>query len=290
MVTVERVREARNASRGARSRGARVGLVPTMGYLHEGHLALVRRARELAEFVVVSIFVNPTQFGPNEDFERYPRDWERDSDLCRRAGVDLVFAPPVDELYPAGAQTWVSVEDLSGPLCGGSRPGHFRGVATVVSKLFHAVEPDVAVFGEKDYQQLQVIRRMARDLLMPVRVEGVPIVREEDGLALSSRNVYLTGGQRVQALALSRALARAQDLVSAGEERVAPILDEVRRVLEGAGVRVEYAEIRHTETLAPVESVRPRAVLALAGVVGATRLIDNRILETPGTAGGEVKR
>ncbi len=290
MVTVERVREARNASRGARSRGARVGLVPTMGYLHEGHLALVRRARELAEFVVVSIFVNPTQFGPNEDFERYPRDWERDSGLCRRAGVDLVFAPPVDELYPAGAQTWVSVEDLSGPLCGGSRPGHFRGVATVVAKLFHAVEPDVAVFGEKDYQQLQVIRRMARDLLMPVRVEGIPIVREEDGLALSSRNVYLTGEQRVQALSLSRALARAQDLVSAGEERVAPILHEVRRVLEGAGVRVEYAEIRHPETLAPAESVRPRAVLALACVVGATRLIDNRILETPGTAGGEVER
>ncbi len=290
MVTVERVREARNASRGARSRGARVGLVPTMGYLHEGHLALVRRARELAEFVVVSIFVNPTQFGPGEDFERYPRDWDRDSGLCRRAGVDLVFAPPVEELYPEGAQTWVSVEDLSGPLCGGSRPGHFRGVATVVSKLFHAVEPDVAVFGEKDYQQLQVIRRMARDLLMPVRVEGIPIVREQDGLALSSRNVYLTGEQRGQALALSRALARAQDLVSTGEERVAPILEEVRRVLEGAGVRVEYAEIRHPETLAPVDSVRPRAVLALAGVVGATRLIDNRILETPGTVGGEVKR
>ncbi len=290
MITVERVREARNASRGAKSRGARVGLVPTMGYLHEGHLALVRRARELAEFVVVSIFVNPTQFGPNEDFERYPRDWERDSDLCRGAGVDLVFAPPVEELYPEGSQTWVSVEELSGPLCGGSRPGHFRGVATVVAKLFHAVEPDVAIFGEKDYQQLQVIRRMARDLLMPVRVEGIPIVREEDGLALSSRNVYLKGGQRGQALALSRALARAQDLVSAGEERVAPILDEVRRVLEGAGVRVEYAEIRHPETLAPVASVRPRAVLALAGLVGATRLIDNRILETPGTAGEEVER
>lgn len=290
MVTVEQVREVRNASRGARSRGGRVGLVPTMGYLHEGHLALVRRARELAEFVVVSIFVNPTQFGPNEDFERYPRDWERDSALCRGAGVDLVFAPPVEELYPDGAQTWVTVEDLAGPLCGAGRPGHFRGVATVVAKLFHAVEPDVAVFGEKDYQQLQVIRRMARDLLMPVRIEGVPTVREADGLALSSRNVYLKGEQRGQARALSRALARAQELVSAGEERADPILSAVRGLLQEAGVRVEYAELRHPETLVPVESVRPRALLALAASVGPTRLIDNRVLQAPETSGGEVKR
>lgn len=281
MNTVDTVRAVRGASRAAKGEGRRVALVPTMGCLHEGHLVLVRRARELADFVVVSIFVNPTQFGPGEDFDRYPRALERDRELLRAEGVEVIFAPPPGEMYPAGFQTFVTVERLSEPLCGARRPGHFRGVATVVAKLFCAVEPDVAVFGEKDYQQFQVIRRMVSDLDLPVAVEGVPTVREPDGLAMSSRNAYLSAEERRSALGLSRALARAQELVDAGEERPSALEAAARAVLEGAGLQIDYAEVRHPETLEPMESAAPRALLALAAFAGTTRLIDNRVLVAP---------
>ncbi len=282
MEWIETPEVMRARSRDARSKGLRVGFVPTMGYLHEGHLALIRRARELSDFVVVSIFVNPIQFGPSEDFDRYPRDPDRDRALCEAEGVHAVFSPPASALYPPGFQTYVSVEHLSRPLCGASRPGHFRGVATVVAKLFHIVEPDVAVFGEKDYQQLQVIRRMVRDLDMAVRIEGVPTVREPDGLALSSRNAYLDSHERGRALALWRGIQLARELVGRGETRTATILRAVRGVLEEAGLRIDYVELRHPETLEPVDAVAPRAVLALAAFVGKTRLIDNCVLEAPG--------
>jgi len=282
MEWIESPEVMRTRSREARGRGLRVGFVPTMGYLHEGHLALIRRARELSDFVVVSIFVNPIQFGPSEDFDRYPRDPERDRALCGAEGVHVVFSPPASALYPQGFQTYVTVEDLSRPLCGASRPGHFRGVATVVAKLFHIVEPDVAVFGEKDYQQLQVIRRMVRDLDMPVEIVGVPTVREPDGLAMSSRNAYLDPKERERALALWRGIQRARDLVERGETRTEAIRRAVQGVLEDADLRVDYVELRHPETLEPVDAVAPRALLALAAFVGRTRLIDNCVLEAPG--------
>jgi pantoate--beta-alanine ligase len=258
-----------------------------MGFLHQGHLALISRARELADFVVVSIFVNPTQFGPGEDFAEYPRDPARDLELCREQGADLVFSPTVEEMYPDELQTHVTVEELSQPLCGASRPGHFRGVATVVSKLFHIVEPDVAVFGEKDYQQLQVVRRMVRDLNMAVEIEGVKTLREADGLALSSRNAYLSDDERQRALCLVRALDRAQDLVASGEHRPKALAKAARDVVEGAGARVDYAEVRHPETLQAIDTIEPGAVLALAVYVGTTRLIDNRVLTGGGSAARE---
>lgn len=279
MVTVQGVDEVRRVSRAARGRGERVALVPTMGCLHEGHLVLVRIARERGAFTVVSIFVNPTQFGPGEDFDRYPRALERDSALLRAEGVNVLFAPAVGEMYPSGFQTFVDVERLAQPLCGARRPGHFRGVATVVAKLFHAVEPDLAVFGEKDYQQLQVIRRMVADLRLPVDIVGVPTVRECDGLALSSRNAYLSGEERERALGLPRALDRAQELVRAGEARPEVLEAAAWAVLEEAGVRVDYAEVRHPDTLERMERAAPRALLALAAFAGQTRLIDNRLLE-----------
>ncbi|GAB4251042.1 pantoate--beta-alanine ligase [Deferrisoma sp.] len=282
MEWLETIDAMRAWSRAARARGETVGFVPTMGYLHEGHLRLVARARELADRVVVSIFVNPTQFGPGEDFDRYPRDEERDRRLCEEAGVDAVFFPSAAEMYPEGYQTYVTVEEISKPLCGASRPGHFRGVATVVLKLFHAVEPDVAVFGEKDYQQLQVVRRMVRDLNVPVRIVGVPTVREADGLALSSRNTYLSDEERRQALAIPRAIRWAQEQVEAGVRDPGALAGEIRSLLEGAGLRVDYVEIRHPDTLEPVGSIDDRALLAIAAFAGRTRLIDNRVLERRG--------
>jgi pantoate--beta-alanine ligase len=281
MKVFEKIAEMKAASREARGRLLRVGFVPTMGYLHEGHLALVRRARELSDWIAVSIFVNPAQFGPSEDLASYPRDLARDTELCREAGVDALFVPSAEEIYPPGFQTYVTVEELSRPLCGGSRPGHFRGVATVVAKLFHIVAPAVAVFGEKDYQQLQVIRRLARDLAMDVEVVGLPTVRERDGLALSSRNAYLSAEERRRAVSLSQALSLAQELVSSGERSAAAILARVRALLEGAEGRIDYAELRDPETLELVPEVRTSALLALAVGIGRTRLIDNRVLTVP---------
>ena len=261
-----------------RARGERVGFVPTMGYLHEGHLSLVGIARGAADRIAMSIFVNPLQFGPGEDLERYPRDLERDLELARTAGVDLVFAPDAADMYPDG-EPWVAVVPERGAdrLCGASRPGHFRGVLTVVAKLFGLVRPEVAVFGQKDYQQLTLIRRMVRDLELGVEVLAGPIVREADGLALSSRNVYLAPEERRRALALSRGLAACHSLYVAGE-RDAAVLRRELAVVGGEGVELEYAEVVHPDTLEAVERAGPGTVCLIAARVGATRLIDNLVL------------
>ena len=269
----------RSASREARRAGKRVGLVPTMGALHEGHLSLVRAARPAADFVAASIFVNPTQFGPNEDLGKYPRSFERDCELLEREGVELLFAPSVEEMYPAGAVTWVTVEELSGKLDGRSRPGHFRGVTTVVAKLFHIVEPDVAFFGQKDAAQVAIIRRMVRDLNLPVEIVVCPIVREADGLAMSSRNAYLDAGQREQALMLHRALMRVLDLTKASERNAARLKQAGWEEFDREkSVRLDYFEIVDPNTLDPVEDVSGGALVAVAAYVGTTRLIDNLLL------------
>src|SRR5712692_3955739 len=224
MKLVRTIEEVRAARRAARSRGGRLGLVPTMGALHEGHLSLVRAARPKSDVVAASIFVNPTQFGPSEDFAKYPRNLENDCALLEQEGVELVFAPSVEEMYPKGNVTWVLVDGLSDRLCGRSRPGHFRGVTTVVSKLFHIVQPDLAFFGQKDAAQVAIIRAMVRDLNLPVEIVACPIVREPDGLALSSRNAYLTAEQREQALVLHRTLARVRELYATGEQNSARLI------------------------------------------------------------------
>ena len=270
----------RTASREARLAGKRVGLVPTMGALHEGHLSLVRAARSACEVVAASIFVNPTQFGPNEDLEKYPRSFERDRELLEREGVQWLFAPSVEEMYPAGAVTWVTVEELSSKLDGRSRPGHFRGVTTVVAKLFHVVEPDAAFFGQKDAAQAAIIRRMVRDLRLPVEIVVCPIVREPDGLAMSSRNAYLDAEQRKQALVLHRSLMRVRELVHAGEVVAAKLACAGREQFAGEpAARLDYFEIVDPETLDPVADVSSGALVAVAAYVGNTRLIDNLLLK-----------
>ena len=259
--------------------GGTLGLIPTMGYLHEGHLSLVRRCRTENTSTVVSIFVNPTQFGPQEDLAKYPRDLERDLCLLEAEDVDLVFAPEPEEMYAPASSTWVEETALSRGLCGASRPGHFRGVCTVVLKLFNLVQPDRAYFGQKDFQQVQVIRRMVRDLDVPVEIVSCPIVREPDGLAMSSRNVYLSETQRGSALRLSRALERARLCFDQGERRADRLLGDVRAfLLEDSAVAVEYAELRDAMTLEPVEAADAPVVLALAARIGNTRLIDNAVL------------
>ena len=289
MQVIRHVAELQAYSDAERAAGHRVALVPTMGALHAGHLSLVKEARQRADRIVVSIFVNPTQFDEVSDFEAYPKDLERDLDLCRREGVDVVFAPRASELYPDGAQTWVEVSELSRPLCGASRPGHFRGVTSVVTKLFHAARPHVAVFGEKDYQQLAVIRRMQRDLGFGIEIVGGALVREPDGLALSSRNVRLGPGARRQATVLVRSLDAAENAVARGERRRDVLLEQVRSVLaEAPQARIDYAELRDAEDLtpAPAEIAAP-TLLALAvhfapdpdGHGSEVRLIDNRVLQ-----------
>lgn len=274
------INEMRSACRAARLAGRRLGLVPTMGALHEGHLSLVRAARASCDAVAVSIFVNPTQFGPNEDLARYPRSFERDQELLEREGVELLFAPGTDEMYPSGAVTWVVVEELSGKLDGRSRPGHFRGVTTVVAKLFHIVEPDVAFFGQKDAAQVAIIRRMVRDLNLPVEIAVCPIVREPDGLAMSSRNAYLDPQQRKQALVLHRSLMRVQELAGAGQPSAAKLAAAGReQVAAEPSVRLDYFEIVDPDTLDPVGDVTQGALVAVAAFVGTTRLIDNFLLE-----------
>ena len=286
MERLDTVAALRAWSDAARAQGLRVALVPTMGALHAGHLALVAEARRRADRVVVSIFVNPTQFAPHEDLASYPRDPGGDLAKCREAGVDAVFAPDPGELYPAGAETWVEVPALAAPLCGGSRPHFFRGVATVVTKLLVAAHPHVAVFGEKDFQQLLVVRRLARDLLLDVEIVGVPTAREPDGLARSSRNVYLDPAMRAEALALPRALVAAEAVVATGERSAAAVLEAVRKELERAPhADVDYAELRDPATLAPLDRVEAPALLALAvrfpaprAASGTVRLIDNRVV------------
>lgn len=279
MEVVSTVAAARAAVGAARAQGKVIGVVPTMGALHEGHLSLIRRARAECGFVVVTLFVNPTQFGPTEDLSRYPRPFEADCELSAGAGADLMFAPPVEEVYPSGFSTYVTVEGLTQGLCGASRPTHFRGVTTVVSKLFNMVGPDRAYFGEKDYQQLQVIRRMTRDLDFPVEIVPCPIVREADGLALSSRNRYLSPEERRSALTLSQGLGAARELYRRGERDGGALIAAARGPLEAdPQVRVDYVELVDAETLEPARQVEHPAVLAVAAFLGKTRLIDNTVL------------
>lgn len=269
----------REWSEAERRAGRCIALVPTMGFLHRGHLCLVSDAGTRADRLVVSIFVNPIQFGPGEDFSAYPRDFERDRALLEKEGVAVLFHPSLAEMYPEGAQTHVEVERLSLPLCGALRPGHFRGVATVVAKLFNIVRPHVAVFGEKDYQQLQVIRRLARDLSMDVEIAGHPIVREADGLALSSRNAYLTQAERAAAVCLFRALCRAERLFKRGETSAQALLQSARAEIDNEPLAgAEYVKLCDAETLDDIETIDHAAVLALAVRIGKARLIDNRVL------------
>ncbi|MFN3282706.1 MAG: pantoate--beta-alanine ligase [Pseudothermotoga sp.] len=256
-----------------------IGFVPTMGYLHQGHLSLVRRSRAENDVTVVSIFVNPTQFGPNEDYKSYPRDLNRDLSMLEKEQVDFVFAPEVEEMYPKGYSTYVNEESLSRYLCGKSRPGHFRGVCTVVTKLFNIVKPHRAYFGQKDAQQFRVIRRMVRDLNMDVEVIECPIVREPDGLAMSSRNVYLSTQEREQALALNRALKLAESLHKSGEKNASRIIEKMTDYLSTFDkLKIDYIEIVDEESLEPVTRIDNKVIVALAVWIGKARLIDNVIL------------
>jgi pantoate--beta-alanine ligase len=279
MQIIETVYAMRDWSERERREGRRIALVPTMGFLHEGHLSLVRAAKKRADRVAVSIFINPTQFGPEEDFAAYPRDFERDCQLLETEKIDIVFHPALAEMYPDGAETFVEVNKLSLPLCGATRPGHFRGVATAVAKLFNVIRPHVAIFGEKDYQQLQLIRKMVRDLSMEVEILGHPIVREADGLAMSSRNAYLTPDQRRAAVSLSRSLCKAERLVRRGETSAQSLLSLVRAELAKESLaHVEYVKLCDSETLIDIETIHRTALLALAVRFGKARLIDNRVL------------
>lgn len=272
------VQGMRSFSRESKRRG-NLGLVPTMGALHEGHLSLVRAAKAQCDAVAASIFVNPTQFGPNEDFSKYPRTFDRDRELLENEEVDVIFAPSVEEMYPPGATTLVNVEDLAVKLCGRSRPGHFRGVATVVTKLFHIVEPDRAFFGQKDAAQVAVIRRMVRDLDMAVEIVVCPIVREPDGLAMSSRNAYLNPEQRKSALVLSRSLRTVEEMFGSGERSASALIAAGSRIFEQeSSVRLDYFEIVDPDTLAAAKKINRPSLVAVAAFVGATRLIDNVVL------------
>jgi pantoate--beta-alanine ligase len=276
---VSDIAETKAAVAETRTAGKTIGLVPTMGALHEGHLSLVRASAFECGFTVVSVFVNPTQFGPGEDFERYPRDLERDAELAANAGADLVFAPLSSAMYPPGYATYVEVERLTEALCGASRPGHFRGVTTVVTKLFNICKPDVAYFGQKDAQQAVIIKRMTRDLDMDVEIRVMPIVRESDGLAMSSRNKYLSEDERKQATCLYMALKRAEELYASGLVDTGEIIDQIIAVVEAApDATIDYVSIVDAEELKDVERITGPALVALAVFFGDTRLIDNTIL------------
>lgn len=279
MQVLRTISETRDFVRAAREKG-RVGLVPTMGFLHEGHRALVRRARETCRVVMVSIFINPLQFGPREDLASYPRNLDRDLAVLREDGAAAAFVPAAEEMYPNGQAAFVDAEGLTGVLCGCTRPGHFRGVATVVAKLFNIVTPDDAFFGQKDAQQLAVIQRMVRDLNFPVRIISVPTVREKDGLALSSRNTYLTPAERQEATVLFRTLNWAKQTVTTGERdprRVARMMAD--RISEARGARLDYAEVLSWPDLKPVEIIKGEVILAVAAWFGRARLIDNMLIE-----------
>ncbi|POP69138.1 pantoate--beta-alanine ligase [Pseudomonas syringae] len=277
MNTVKTVQDLRAAVARARSEGKRIALTPTMGNLHSGHAALVTKAAQRADFVVASIFVNPLQFGPNEDLATYPRTLAADQEKLLQAGCNLLFTPSVEEIYPHGMadQTLVSVPHLSQGLCGASRPGHFEGVATVVSKLFNMVQPDLAIFGEKDFQQLAVIRAMVRDLNMPIQIIGEPTVRADDGLALSSRNGYLNDAQRAAAPALYQAIRQIADAIKAGEQDFDALLASKKQQLEAAGFRIDYLEIRDATSLRATTAENRDLVILAAAFLGKTRLIDN---------------
>ncbi len=265
-------------SESLRKKGGRIAFVPTMGYFHEGHLSLMREGRRRGDCVVISIYVNPTQFGPGEDFESYPRNFERDRDLAESAGVDVIFYPENAEMYPEHYQTYVNVEKVTQNLCGISRPGHFRGVTTVCAKLFNIVKPHTAIFGKKDFQQLITIKRMVRDLNMDLEIIGMPIVREADGLAMSSRNVYLKADERESALSLSRSLKLAKGMYDNGERNAFRIISEVTKFIEGHSyAAIDYAKLCDTTTLSDSEFIEGESVLALAVKVNKPRLIDNYV-------------
>jgi pantoate--beta-alanine ligase len=278
MRIIRNITEMAGWSQAERRQGSPIAFVPTMGALHDGHLSLVREAKRRGR-VVVSIFVNPTQFAPGEDFAAYPRNFHRDSNLLEVEGIDVLFHPAAEDIYPPGNQTRVEVTELSTMLCGAQRPGHFQGVATVVNKLFNIVQPDVAIFGEKDYQQLQIIRQLVRDLLLQIEVVGHPIVRESDGVAMSSRNAYLNREERKAARCLSRSLHKAECLVRRGQDSAKTIAEAVMAELQGEPLSVvDYVAICDVETLKPVEQIRHSALLALAVTIGKARLIDNKVL------------
>ncbi|MFN3714666.1 MAG: pantoate--beta-alanine ligase [Alcanivoracaceae bacterium] len=275
MRTVHTIAEVRQQVRDWRQAGLTIGFVPTMGNLHAGHISLIDEARHHADKVVASIFVNPTQFGPSEDFASYPRTLDADSEKLATAGCDLLFAPSVDEMYPEKNRTWVDVDDLGDHLCGASRPGHFRGVSTVVSKLFNIVLPDIACFGEKDFQQLAIIRRMVQDLFFPVRIIGVATAREANGLAMSSRNGYLSAAQKAQAGAIHATLQALKARIEAGERDYPALVQAGTDQLTQAGFAVDYLSISHAGTLAPAALPDRQLLIAVAAKLGATRLIDN---------------
>ena len=280
MNVIRDIPDTRAAVAEARRAGRRIGFVPTMGYLHAGHLSLIAAARQSAAFVVASIFVNPTQFGPNEDYDRYPRDTAGDLRQCEEAGVDVVFMPAAADMYPAGASTTIHVAHLTDTLCGPCRPGHFDGVATIVAKLFNIVQPDAAYFGQKDAQQLAVIRRMTRDLDLPIEIVGCPTVREPDGLAMSSRNALLLPDERQRALALYRALGAARQRIAAGERDPGAVTAEMRRIIDAVRpTKIDYISIVDPETMQPVVQIERPVLVALAVRIGTTRLIDNLVMD-----------
>jgi pantoate--beta-alanine ligase len=278
---VTSVREMQRIADETRRRGIIIGLVPTMGFLHEGHLSLIRRSKDEAELTVVSIFVNPLQFGPHEDFDRYPRAFEHDTDLVGQAGGDIVFAPGHEEMYPQGFTTFVEVQRLTEGLCGASRPGHFRGVTTVVAKLFCTVKPHIAVFGQKDAQQAVVIKRMVQDLNFDVKIIVCPTVREEDGLAMSSRNAYLSPAERNDATVLYASLRLAEEMIGQGVRDAQQIVETMRRlILSKPSARIDYIAVVDGHSLEPLLEVRDGAMILLAVWIGQTRLIDNVVVET----------
>ena len=280
MKIIRLIKEMQAFSEEARMQGKKIAFVPTMGFLHEGHLHLIRQARTMGDVLIVSIFVNPIQFGPSEDFKQYPRDWDRDAHLCESGGADVIFAPIVEEMYPEGFQTMVSVPHLSQNLCGISRPTHFQGVATVVAKLFNCTRPHVALFGEKDFQQLAVIKRMVEDLNVDINIIGVPTVREAEGLAMSSRNTYLSAEERGSALSLSTALFKVRELFQNGERNARVLIDTAREIItREEGAAIDYIKICDTATLQDVDAISRPAVMALAVKIGKARLIDNVVLK-----------
>ena len=281
MEVAETIESVRAIVRAARGKGERIGLVPTMGALHIGHISLIEAAVKQCEFVVVSIFVNPTQFGPGEDFEKYPRPLEADLDICKKAGVNLVFAPGPEQMYPGENFTWVNVEKLTEPLCGKSRPGHFRGVTTVCAKLFNIVRPDIAFFGQKDAQQAIVIRRMVADLNMPLEIVICPTIREPDGLAVSSRNQYLDRQQRQDATYVYKSIEKCREMVNAGKIETQEIIEEMKKVLQQkSSIEIEYISIVDSETLASIDRINGKVLAAVAVRLGPARLIDNILIDT----------
>ncbi|MDP4182959.1 MAG: pantoate--beta-alanine ligase [Bacillota bacterium] len=280
MRVIERISDLKAVIRSQKASGKTIGFVPTMGYLHEGHLSLVKASREENDFTIMSIFVNPTQFGPNEDFEKYPRNMEKDTSLAESVGADLIFSPSVSEMYPEGYKTYVDVEKITEVLCGKSRPGHFKGVTTVVTKLFNIVEPDKAYFGQKDAQQVVVISKMVKDLNMNIEIVMCPIVRESDGLAMSSRNTYLSMGERQEAVILSKSLFEAEEKIKNGERDPELLISFLRQKIETVNfAKIDYIEITDMANLNKLEEIHGKILIALAVKFGKTRLIDNVIVE-----------